>query len=535
MASSRRSSPDADRADLIRIVERCLRANVRRGERVLVGLSGGLDSMVLLDLLGRISRRRGIRLAALHVNHQLSPNAPTWERFCRAACRERSIPFRSARVRIAPGASVEASARAARYAALLAQPTDYIALAHHQDDQAETVLLQLLRGAGVRGLAAMPQIRIEDGGSRIEGKAGIEDRGSRRGKRSREALKMSSSRKRASSNELIQPDSRAPIEAFEGGLRGNDRHRLVQELTRSQASSILDPRSSILNPAVLRPLLDVPRSEIERYARARGLSWVEDESNRDTRHARNFVRHELLPALAARFPSYRATLARSARHLGEAACLLDELAEIDAGGSGRDGVLAVSALRRHSAARARNLLRWFMGGHGVAMPNADLLEEVLRQILAARNGARVKVDLGTHDLFRWKGSVHLVPHRPPASNFAHAWRGQRLLHLPEINGVLRMVKGRGTGISLAKLAAHPVAIRGRGGGERLQPDCRRPRRTLKNLFQENGIPPWERAGLPLLFCGSRLVWVPGVGIDCEYRAAPHEPSVRPAWEPRAAG
>jgi tRNA(Ile)-lysidine synthase len=143
----------------VRHVEDCLRGTVRAGDRLLVALSGGLDSMVLLDILDRVARRGRIRLSALHVNHQLSPNAPAWERFCRRACRERSISYRSARVHVAPGNSLEASARAARYAVLFAQPADHVVLAHHQDDQAETVLLQLLRGAGVRGLAAMRLVR----------------------------------------------------------------------------------------------------------------------------------------------------------------------------------------------------------------------------------------------------------------------------------------------------------------------------------------------------------------------------------------
>ena len=493
MANSRRSSPGGKRAGLVRLVEACLRGTVQPGDRLLVGLSGGLDSVVLLDILGRIARRRRIRLSALHVNHQLSPNAPAWERFCRRACRERSIPFRRARVRVAPGDSVEASARAARYAALLAQPAEYVALAHHQDDQAETVLLQLLRGAGVRGLAAMPEVRIEDRGLRIEGRAGIEDQGSRIEKTNRSKTWRKSH---------LQSSSRAP-------------------------------HSSILTPVILRPLLDVPRAAIEAYARERKLSWVEDESNRDTRFARNFVRHELLPVLAGRFPSYRETLARSARHLGEAARLLDELAEIDAAQACREGVLAAAVLRVCSPARARNLLRWFLGRCGVAMPNTGRLDETLRQIVAAKEDARVKVDLAGHDLYRWKGGLHLVPRRESATPFVRPWRNERRLSLPELGGVLRMARGTGPGIGLAKLKEHAVVVRARTGGERLQPDCSRPRRTLKNLFQERGVPPWVRDRVPLLFCGADLVWVPGIGVDCAYRAAPREPSLKPAWLPGA--
>ena len=91
-------------------VEASLRGVVRSGDRLLVGLSGGPDSMVLLDVLARIARRRRIRLSALHVNHQLSPNAAHWARFCRAFCRARGIPLRVAKVTVARGDSIEARA-----------------------------------------------------------------------------------------------------------------------------------------------------------------------------------------------------------------------------------------------------------------------------------------------------------------------------------------------------------------------------------------------------------------------------------------
>jgi len=457
MANSRRSRRVARKRapGLADIVGGHLRRIVRPGARLVVGLSGGLDSVVLLDVLSRVARRRRIRLSALHVNHQLSPNARDWERFCRRACRERAIPFRSARVQVARGNGVEAAARAARYAVLLAQPAEFIALAHHQDDQAETVLLQLLRGAGVQGLASMPEIRTEDRGS---GAA---------------------------------------------------------------------PRS----PAVLRPLLGVPRAEIEGYARRRKLAWVEDESNADTRYARNFVRHELLPGLGERFPAYRTTLARSARHLGEAARLLDDLAEIDAAHALRGRTLAAGAVRALAPARARNLLRWFLRRCGATLPSADRMDEILRQAVASRADAEVRVALGDCELFCWHDALHVVPARAPVAGFSRAWRQAASQAVPELGGVLRMARGRGQGIRLDRLDGRVVTVRVRVGGERLRPDCRRPRRTLRNLFQELQIPPWQRNHVPLLYCGEQLVWVPGVGVDCAYQARDNEASLIPGWVP----
>lgn len=124
------------------------------GSRIAIGLSGGIDSVVLLDALSRVAPRRRWRLSAIHVDHQLQDGSGAWARFCRRLCRDAGVPLRVAHVEVGQG-SVEAAARAARYGVLLRARAGYLALAHHQDDQAETVLLHLARGAGLRGLAGM--------------------------------------------------------------------------------------------------------------------------------------------------------------------------------------------------------------------------------------------------------------------------------------------------------------------------------------------------------------------------------------------
>ena len=142
------------------------------------------------------------------------------------------------------------------------------------------------------------------------------------------------------------------------------------------------------------------------------------------------------------------------------------------------------------------------------------------------------IELGDASLRRFDGRLYVTPASgPPRHGFAKRWRGERKLALPELNGVLTMTECRGNGISLAKLQSKVVTIRLRRGGERLRPDCGRPRRTLKNLLQEARIPPWRRERAPLIFCDGQLVWAAGVGVDCAYRAARNEPALRPAWRP----
>ncbi len=232
MASTRKSPPSNA---LLERVSAVLGRHVRRGDRLVAGLSGGIDSVVMLDVLSRAAKKIGFELAALHVNHQINPAAAKWARFCRAYCRQLCVALTVVKVDVPREASVEAAARKVRYAAFAALPADFIALAHNLDDQAETLLMQLLRGAGVKGVSAMPVLR-----------------GETRGKRREEEKNLQS--------------------------------------------------ASRLSPAILRPLLDISRAEIEAYARRRKLTWVEDDSNADARYDRNFLRHRLLPVIAERYP-----------------------------------------------------------------------------------------------------------------------------------------------------------------------------------------------------------------------------------------
>jgi tRNA(Ile)-lysidine synthase len=103
--------------------------------------------------------------------------------------------------------------------------------------------------------------------------------------------------------------------------------------------------------------------------------------------------------------------------------------------------------------------------------------------------------------------------------------------LPELGGTLKLARTTSCGISIARLKNSAVTIRLRQGGERLQPNCRRPRRSLKNLLQEARVAPWLRERLPLIFHGEALVWVPGIGVDCAFQARRGEAALMPVWSP----
>ena len=400
--------------------------------------------MVLLDALTSVSASRSLKVSAVHVHHGLSPNADHWARFCAEQCASRSVPLAVHRLHLErkSGQSLEALARAGRYEHFMSCDVDVIALAHHADDQAETVLLQLLRGSGPRGLSAMPAFR-----------------------------------------------------------RGT--------------------------PALLRPLLSQTRETLAAYARTRGLGWIEDESNSDTTHRRNLLRHEIAPRLAAGFKGYPATLARAASHQAEASALLDELAALDAEGAIDDAGLDRAQLAGLSNARAANLLRWFLRREGLRPPSDARLADVLRQLRSASADARTRIAHDGAEIGCYRGRV--VVHAPTTAPFAVAWDGAPEVHLP--GGILAFEPADGEGIAFAKLSIAPVTVRSRTGGERIRLAANRPRHAVKKLLQQANLTVWQRQALPLVWCGDALAAVPGVGVDVAFQAAAGEKGLRLIWRP----
>jgi tRNA(Ile)-lysidine synthase len=387
------------------------------GGRVCVAFSGGLDSTVLLHLFTQLPRGHIGGLRALHVHHGLSPNADAWARACEAFCGERDIPLTVARVRVRrEGEGLEAAARRARHAAFEQCADEAVALAHHRDDQAETVMLQLLRGTGLEGAAGMPEWR------------------------------------------------------------------------------------SLGSAHLFRPLLDVPRAALLAYARDAGLAWVEDESNADTALARNFLRHEVGPLLERRFPQWKASLARFARH---------------------------------AADRGSSSLRDLLRGHGLPMPSEARLREMERQLFGARPDAQVRIEHGGAVIRRYRGEIVVQRDAELEASWRVAWHGEHDVALGAARGDVRFEATRGEGLAARAVGEGEWYFAPRTGGERLRLHAHGPTRSLKNLLQEHGVPPWERAARPLLFRGAELVWAPGIGLAASYACPPGAEGLKPCW--RVAG
>lgn len=449
MAHSRKSKSTS----LLCHVQEALHTHIKPNDRLAIALSGGVDSVVLLHVLSKLSAEIPFSLTAVHVNHGISRNAPLWSQFCSDLCHSYGIPIDIANLNLKkePGVSLEALARDERYRIFSRTQANYVVLAHHLDDQAETLLLQLLRGAGIKGLSGMPWIRR-------------------------------------------QPDVAAP--------------------------------------QLLRPFLEITRDQIEAYARQHRLNWIYDESNDSVTYNRNFLRHEILPVLKKRYPGYGKTLLRTSRHLSEASQLLDELAEIDSANCLAAGKLAIDKIRLLSFSRAKNLLRYTLSQQNLPLPSAVKLEDILKQLLSSSRDSQIHIRFGDTTIRCFKGLVHICPEEvtqqaPRPSQFI--WQGQLPLTLTHLGGTVYLTETESQGIDPQKIFNQSIALRTRQGGEHFKPACNRPTRSLKNLLQEASIPPWQRRTMPLLFCNDQLIWVPGIGIECNFQVKSGETGILPIW------
>jgi tRNA(Ile)-lysidine synthase len=389
-------------------------AELAGAPRIWVALSGGLDSTVLLHLFASHGK---LPLSALHLNHQLYADAPLWQRHCEALCERLGVPLQSELGEVVEsGQGPEAAAREARFACFerVIGDGEVLLLAHHLDDQAETLLLRLLRGAGPDGLAAMPRRRVVGRGT------------------------------------------------------------------------------------LLRPLLDVPRSQLEAYARQENLSWVEDPSNTDVRFDRNYLRNEVLPLIAARWPAYRRSFARSAALMREAGIRL----AADAGAPlmtvrsvvGDPG-FPLAALPGDPAQAAQLVRRW-LRERGCAMPSVQQLGVFLQRL---GRGEKARLQTSQWVLERYRDAVYC--YLPPAAVEPAALDispGQSV----QMSDVGRIELRADPG-GECRASAGGFSLRFRAGGERLlQPDGSHLR--LKTLFQTLAIPRWWRGRVPLLYGDGEL-------------------------------
>ena len=439
---------------------------------IAIACSGGLDSMALLRLAHDWAAGQGLQLHAFHVHHGLSPNADAWLAHCAHACELLGIAFDHRRVDVVKGKDgLESAARKLRYRALgemcLAHGLPLLLTAHHLDDQAETVLLQLLRGSGPAGLSNMDAA------------------------------------------------NHAPELLGDPGL------------------------------VMARPLLPLARAELEAYAQAEKLAWVEDESNSDPRYARNALRHSVMPALGAVFPGFQQRLARGAAHVQSAQRMLDELAAQDLAHCLDGDTVDLARLQLLSRDRVDNLLRHLFALRGLAMPSTAWLAEMVSQLFSAREDAQLKVTHPACHIRRHRGKLHITPRLPDLAGMRDPddegviekfgqdfrWNGEPALAFPAYGGVLHF-DAAPEGLDAAWLRAQALTIDFRKGGERLKLAPNRPTRGLKAHYQSLGVPSWERERAPVVSAGRALLFAAGIGMDCHHLSAGQGGAIVLRWVPQ---
>ncbi len=413
---------------------------------ILVAYSGGVDSTVLLHALVQARNSHSFDLSAVHVHHGLYSDADQWEKLAETTCASLNVPLHKVRLTEKPatGESIEAWAREQRYAAFekILSEGGYLLTAQHADDQTETILLQWLRGSGVKGLMGMPEQK--------------------------------------------------PL-----GLG-----------------------------ILARPLLSVDKEIILDYAREFDLTWVEDHSNNDTRFDRNYLRQEIIPRLKQRWPALNRTSARTAKHLAELYERFRHCEESEARRSNphqkmdcfsslhelRNDNLLISKLLTYSGIQQKHLIRSWLEEKKFPMPPATKLNEIITSVLQAKPDANPEVTWGNVHIRRYRDELYALTTEETMSleGMEFEWDGITPLELPY--GVsLRassMRSNPGQEIdcfaSLRESRNDKFTIRFRSGGETIHIPGRGTK-TLKNLFQEMGIPPWQRPRIPLIYQGDTLI------------------------------
>jgi tRNA(Ile)-lysidine synthase len=415
-------------------------------DRYIVALSGGLDSMALLAFaLPYLIKLYKPNIKIIHVHHGLSLFADDWAEHCLSVSKAMSLTCDVERVSVVlNGKGVEAAARDARYSVFerYLSGGGVLLQGHHQNDQAETVLMRLLRGAGPEGLSGIPQQR------------------------------------------------------------------------------------TISNGQLFRPWLGLPRNMLELEIKKASIVWVEDDSNTDLRFDRNFLRHEVLPLLEARWPNVLNSIGRTAERSDQTHRQLLSWCEVEILKVKSQRYLGESALDLaflsiYPIEQQRFLMRYWFDCLGLEHPSEKIFERIWSEMIPAEIDALPALRWGKNHLRRFNGCLFYLD-ASAVEERSYQYEvicDQGVLSDQDVSLCHFSVGGRELKVAytavgrcasnriLIRMPNHNevVTIRSRSGGESMVLPGSTQNKSLKKILQAKKIAPWRRAYIPLVYYGDVLV------------------------------
>lgn len=271
---------------------------------------------------------------------------------------------------------------------------------------------------------------------------------------------------------------------------------------------------------LIRPLLDVSRSDIEHFAHTQQLTWLEDDSNQDTRFDRNFLRHQVVPVIKERWPSFSKAVRRSARLCAKQEQLLAELLkpELEACLDAFKGI-EIDALSRSSELKRDQLLRIWLEGQTSVLPSEIQLQQLWNDVALAKPDANPSLVLASGSVRRFKGHLYWVAPQQDVAQWNESFTFERPVQLPDSLGELTLTQRTGHKNTMALNRAaltEPLVVMFEPEGLSAHPYGRVGSRKLKKLFQEYQIPSWQRRRIPIVMMGEKVVAVANLFVDKDF-------------------
>jgi len=426
--------------ELVNFLEQSfLKQKLKKNCHLLAGVSGGIDSVVLGHALSQLRSVYPFDLTFIYVDHQLHPESKKWANTVKRLAKKLSTNYIYEKVTIDQDLKlgVEGAARKNRYQAFQKHQQDLLVLAQHEDDQLETLLLQLVRGAGLNGLSCMPEYH--------------------------EKLK------------------------------------------------------------IWRPLLGVSKDLIHRYQQEHKLKFIEDSSNLDNKYDRNYLRNKVIPLIKKRFPQFATTSVRSVKHIADAYNYQD-LINSELYKNVHEGVSQLNGLKlkKLSDYDMGNVIRFWLNEHQMLMPSIKVLGQIISQVKKIDLESRINIKVDEVSIRSYNNSLFLM-NNSENSFKSVIWKDQNSVILSNNKEVL-VDKKVGKGLSLDE-SKKIVIDKPHNMNLKIKIKANQPARSLKYIFQENKIPPWEREIYPCVYDDDKLIAVIGLAHSIEYAADKNETGV----------